>query len=103
MSSLARSTDISTSHEAAHYIAAGGVQKDQQAKAAAAVKLHPGMTSMELAKATGLDRHMLGRRLPELLKDHRVWRGAKKTCKVSRVSACTWWPVAPGSNLTLGL
>lgn len=99
MNQLARSTDISSSHEAAAYIATSGIQKDQQATAAAAVKLHPGLTSMELSKAAGLDRYMLGRRLPELLEGARVWRGPKKPCEVSGRSACTWWPVAPGDNL----
>ncbi|MFG6111151.1 winged helix-turn-helix domain-containing protein [Stenotrophomonas nematodicola] len=99
----ARDTDIGTSHEAAVHVVATGIQAWQQDRAAAAVKAHPGLTSMELAKATGHDRYMLARRLPELLDTARVWRGPKKTCKVSRISACTWWPVAPGENLALGL
>ena len=103
MNQLARNSDISTSHEAATFLVASGIQSDQQAQAAAAVKRHPGMTSMELSQATGLDRHMLGRRLPELLDDGRAWRGPKKTCKVSERSACTWWPVAPGDNLELAV
>lgn len=74
MNHPARNTDIGTSHAAANFIAASGIQKDQQAKAAAAVKLHPGLTSMKLAQVTGLDRYMLARRLPELLKTEQVWR-----------------------------
>ncbi len=101
--SPARSTDISTSHEAAAFIAASGTQMAQQVQAAAAVRLHPGMTSMELSQAAGLDRYMLGRRLPELLEGARVWRGPKKPCEVSGRSACTWWPVAPGDNLELAV
>lgn len=103
MSALARNTDISTSHEAAAFVVASGIQTDQQAQAAAAVKRNPGMTSMELSQLTGLDRHMLGRRLPELLGDGRAWRGPKKRCSVSQCSACTWWPVAPGDNLELAV
>lgn len=101
MSHLARSTDISTSHEAGSYVAASGIQRDQQSKAAAAVKQHPGLTSMKLADVTGLDRYMLARRLPELLKTKQVWRGPAMPCPVSGRSACTWWPVAPGENLAL--
>ncbi|WP_457320457.1 winged helix-turn-helix domain-containing protein [Stenotrophomonas sp. P5_B8] len=100
-SRLARSTDISTSHEAAARVVSSGLQAFQQDRAASAVKQHPGMTSMELAKATGQDRYMLARRLPELLEDGRAWRGPKKPCQVSGRSACTWWPVAPGENLAL--
>lgn len=103
MSALARDTDISTSHEAAAHIVANGLQKDQQAQAAEAVKLYPGTTSMHLAQLTGLDRHMLGRRLPELLKTEGVWRGPNVPCPVSGRSACTWWPVAPGDNLELAV
>lgn len=103
MSVLARNTDIGTSHAAAQHVANSGIQQDQQAKAAAAVKLHPGLTSMKLAQVTGLDRYMLARRLPELLKTEQVWRGPAMPCPVSGRSACTWWPVAQGENLALGL
>lgn len=107
MSHLARSTDISTSHEAAAHVVSSGLQAAQQDRAASAIEAHPGLTSMdgltsmELAKATGHDRYMLARRLPELLEDGRAWRGPKKPCAVSGRSACTWWPVAPGENLAL--
>ncbi len=103
MSALARNSDISTSHDAAVHVVASGLQAIQQDRAAGAVKAHPGLTSMELAKACGYDRYMLARRLPELLEAGRVWRGPKKPCAVSTRSACTWWPVAPGENLALGL
>jgi len=103
MSALARATDIDTSHDAAAHVVSSGLQAIQQERAAGALKVHPGMTSMELAKATGHDRYMLARRLPELLEDGRAWRGPKKPCQVSGRSACTWWPVAPGENLALGL
>lgn len=103
MSAFARNSDISTSHDAAAFIAASGIQEAQQGQAAAAVRRYPGMTSMELSKAAGLDRYMLGRRLPELLEGARVWRGPKKPCEVSGRSACTWWPVAPGDNLELAV
>lgn len=99
----ARATDVSTSHEAAAHVVSSGIQSGQQDRAAGALKAPPGLTSMELAKATGHDRYMLARRLPELLEDGRAWRGPKKPCEVSGRSACTWWPVAPGENLALGL
>ncbi len=101
MNHPARSTDLTTSHEAARHLVSSGLQSQQQARAALAVLQHPGLTSNELARQTGLDRYMLGRRLPELLEDGRAWRGPKKPCEVSGRSACTWWPVAPGENLQL--
>jgi len=100
---LARSIDISTSHDAAAHVVASGKHAQQQDLAAAAVKVHPGLTSFELARAIGECRFMLARRLPELLEDGRVWRGPKKPCEVSGRSACTWWPVAPGDNFTLAV
>lgn len=103
MSHLARATDISTSHEAVAHVVLSGLQAFQQDRTARAVKQYPGLTSFELAKASGHDRYMLARRLPELLKDGRAWRGPKKPCQVSGRSACTWWPVAPGENLALEL
>ncbi len=103
MSHLARSTDISSSHEAAAHVVSSGLQGIQQDITAEVLKAHPGLTSMELAKATGRDRYMLARRLPELLEDGRAWRGPKKPCEVSGRSACTWWPVAPGQNYSLAV
>ena len=103
MNHPARTTDISTSHAAAVHVVASGLQALQHDRAARAVTAHPGLTSMELAQASGHDRYMLARRLPELLEDGRVWRGPKKPCEVSGRSACTWWPVAQGENLALGL
>ena len=77
MNQPARSTDPSTSHEAANYIAATGIQGDQQAAAASAVRRLPGLTSLELAKETGICRYVLARRLPELAEVGSVWRGGR--------------------------
>lgn len=103
MNHPARSTDISTSHAAADYVVSSGIQKDQHEKAAAAVKQYPGVTSHRLAQLTGLDRYMLARRLPELIKAEVVYRGPNMECPVSGRSACTWWPVAQGQNLALAV
>lgn len=103
MSALARNTDSSTSHEAAAYIVSNGTLQAQQEATAAAVRLHPGLTSLELAEVTKRCRYMLARRLPELLEDGRAWKGPKKPCRISGRSAHTWWPVAPGDNLELAV
>ncbi len=94
MNHPARSSDLSTSHDAAHYVVASGLQAHQHDQSAKAVTDYPGMTSNELAQATGLDRYMLA---------GRVWRGPNKPCAVSGRTACTWWPVAPGHNLQLAV
>lgn len=103
MSHLARSNDPNSSHAAAADLIATGKLLDQQTRAAAAVKRHPGPVSLHLATLTGLDRHMLGRRRPELARQGTIWRGPAAPCGTSHKSACTWWPVAPGENLDLGL
>ncbi|HBS54575.1 MAG TPA: winged helix-turn-helix domain-containing protein [Stenotrophomonas sp.] len=103
MSAPVRITDIDTSHAAAAHVVSSGLQAVQQDKAARAVTQNAGMTSNELSQATGLDRYMLARRLPELMKEGRVYRGPNKPCPVSGRTACTWWPVAPGQNLALVL
>nr|WP_313286904.1 winged helix-turn-helix domain-containing protein [Stenotrophomonas pavanii] len=100
MNHPARSSDLSTSHDAAHYVVASGLQAHQHDQSAKAVTDYP---VNELAQATGLDRYMLARRLPELIKAGRVWRGPNKPCAVSGGTACTWWPVAPGSNFNLAV
>lgn len=99
----ARTADIDTSHAAAAHVVSSGQQAAQQDQAARAVTQNAGMTSNELSQATGLDRYMLARRLPELMKEGRVYRGPNKPCAVSGRTACTWWPVAPGENLQLAV
>lgn len=104
----ARATDPETSHAAAEDITASGVRQEQQARALAAVRAFPGMTSHELAAAARIDRYELARRLPEVraaglihnTPDHarpadpvtgRLWP-AKRTCAESGRPAMTWEP-----------
>ena len=96
MNHPARSTDPQTSHDAARHIVSSGQQALQQNQALDAVRCHPGLTSNELAQASGFDRYMLARRLPELCDHDRVVRGDARKCDVSGRSAATWWPVTPG-------
>lgn len=99
----ARSSDPSSSHAAASELISTGKLLEQQTKAAVAVQRHPGHSSLHLSVLTGLDRHMLGRRLPELARQGRIWRGPSAPCATTGKPACTWWPVAPGDNYTLAV
>jgi len=99
----ARSTDPRSSHIAAADLGTSGALRVQHAKTEAAVIRHPGHSSLHLSVLTGLDRHMLGRRLPELAREGRIWRGPTAPCATTGKPACTWWPVAPGSNFTLAV
>lgn len=103
MSRFARSTDPHTSHAAAADLVASGALRVQHAKTEAAVIRHPGHSSLQLSALTGLDRHMLGLRLPELAREGRIWRGPSAPCATTGKPTCTWWPVAPGQNMSLGL
>jgi DNA-binding MarR family transcriptional regulator len=88
----ARRTDPSSSHAAASYVAAAGIASEQQRRALAAVKALPGRTSAELAREQGLDRYMLARRLPELLKDGAVIRRDPRPDIYTGRPSVTWWP-----------
>lgn len=95
MNHPARSDDPSSSHEAAEHVVASGLQAHQHSLAASAVRKHPGLTSLELARATGLDRFMLARRLPELQRHGLIVRGIIRKCSASNGrSGCTWFPAA---------
>jgi len=60
-----------------------------------AVRSLPGHTSKEIAEKTGLDRHMIARRLPELLRANRVERTEQGQCR--------WYPVKEGKQVELKL
>jgi len=104
----ARRSDPMSSHAAAKLIEATGVLGAQQAQALAAVRTHPGMTSLELAAmvthgalptegqrnsaAIRDERYRLARRLPELEKAQKVVKGAIRPCRVGQRPGVTWWP-----------
>ena len=95
MNHPARTADPSSSHEAADHIVSSGKQAQQQSQAAAAVRKHPGLTSLELARATGIDRFVLARRLPEVEREGLIRRGTVRRCAASNGrSAVTWHPVS---------
>lgn len=82
----ARRNDGDGSHAAADALERSGRAAQQLAAVLDAVRKHTGSTSRELAALTGLDRHLVGRRLPEL-----AARGL-----VDRVHCAgaelRWWP-----------
>lgn len=99
MNHPARNDDPSSSHEAAEHVVSSGLQAQQHSLAASAVHKHPGLTSLELARATGLDRFMLARRLPELQRNGLIVRGMVRKCSASNGrSGVTWFPVTRGTD-----
>jgi len=85
----ARRSDPETSHLAAERVKPK-LRKQQEAVLAALTRW-PGSTAVELAHATGLDRYLVSRRLPELVP---VWarRGKPRTCSVAGTAQTTWYP-----------
>ena len=66
-SPAARKSDPNSSHIAADLVhSKTQIAKSQRQEVLRALKKFPGSTSKQLAHLAGLDRHMLGRRLPEL-------------------------------------
>lgn len=90
MHAPARNTDPSTSHLAAAHMVNSGALHHQQGRALEAVKSHPGFTSNELSRVTGICRFELARRLPEVAEAGLVIRGAPRRCTISGRQACTW-------------
>ncbi|KIQ21569.1 hypothetical protein [Xanthomonas campestris] len=89
----ARANDPLTSWDAAERNDKSGKTRQQQNVTAITVADHPGMTSAELAKVAGLCRYMLARRLPEVERQARVFRGDVRVCTATGYKAATWFPV----------
>jgi len=103
MHTPARNSDPSTSHAAADYITTTGKRGAQQTMAATAVQQYPGLTSLELARRTSMDRYVLARRLPECEELRLVRRGEVRVCTASGRQALTWWPIDAAEQLPLAM
>jgi hypothetical protein len=88
---LARAADPETAHAAGRRVADSGLVAGQVERVAAAVRAHPGKTSLELAEAAGMDRFVVARRLSLAKRAGLVKRGAKRMQK-NGFSAEEWFP-----------
>ncbi len=73
-----------------------GRRADQQRQAAEAVRRWPGRTSSELARLSGIDRHALGRRLPEIEAGEgpgEILRAGERRDPETGRKGVRWWPV----------
>lgn len=93
MEPLSRSGDPTGSYQAAERIQLSGAAGRQRRAVYAALRLHPGRTSRELARLMDVDRYQPSRRLPEL--EHAGWvrRGQRRRCSIGGIVSETWWPV----------
>lgn len=89
---LTRCGDPDTSRQAAERVTANGSRADHLQRVVAAVNAHPGSTSAELAKHSGLERHEAARRTADAANAGLIVRGHHKTCSVNGTRATTWWP-----------
>ncbi|MCC7408378.1 MAG: hypothetical protein IT442_09910 [Phycisphaeraceae bacterium] len=94
MNARARKTDPITSHQAAEEVEASGRAASQRQACLLEVWKKPGQTAAEIAVATGLERHMPSRRLPELRKAGQVVNGPERICTVTGNPSMTWLPLS---------
>ena len=87
----ARNSDPAPSHAAAERLKKSGRLRAQQQTVLDALTRWPGSTAVELAKASGIDRYVVSRRLPELVP---LWvhRGRPRVCTVAGTAQTTWYP-----------
>ena len=88
----ARNSDPETSHLAEKEITTSGKRGAQMMLVVEKVKTLIGFTSAELAKATGLDRYMVARRLSDARGLDFVMNGDSRKCDVTGKKAMTWYP-----------
>ena len=96
----ARTEDPRSSKLAAEEVTETGRADAEQAQVMAALRTYPGTTSKELAERSGLDYHLVARRLPELRdKKFLVEHGPDRICTAQGSSTTrpvlTWLPVNP--------
>ncbi|MGB0972282.1 MAG: MarR family transcriptional regulator [Mycobacterium sp.] len=96
-----RTTDPESSHEADRHMDVSGKRECQQRAVLEAVHAHSGLTSKHLAQRTGLDRHMLARRLPELERANLVRRGPMVSDPGDGRQGVTWWRAEPAQEALL--
>ena len=90
----ARTSDPFTSHLAGRAIESTGAAHDQRTRVLDMVRLAPGLTSAELARAMGIERHIPARRLSELKTAELVETRGNRHCAVVGSLCMTWWPAS---------
>jgi DNA-binding MarR family transcriptional regulator len=92
---LARNSDPWTSHAAAEQIEDTGLLRGQKRYVYEALRRRNGSTSAELGRDLGIDRHVPGRRLPDLEREGLVRQGPVRQCRVKKRASVTWFVVEP--------
>jgi hypothetical protein len=88
---VAAKADPRSSHFAAAEVTASGRCDSQKREILAVLQAQSEpCTSTELARATGMDRYIVARRLPDLERDGVVQRSPMRECNVTARPAITW-------------
>lgn len=95
---LAHRNDPDTSVIAAERHVASGANDSQCEKVHKCLCSYLGCTSAELADHCGLDRTMVARRLPDLVKRKLARQGGKRICEVTGSLSVTWWTAEGGEQ-----
>ena len=90
---LAHRSDPLTSFAAGERFERSGRLRGQMLLVLLGLRKWSGKTSAELAQLTGLDRHAVARRLPNLSSRGLVERGPERMCSVCHCPCVTWRPV----------
>ena len=86
----ARRTDPSTSHEAAREVELSGAAGTQRGQVLAALMRMDTPTSGEIAATSGIDRHTVSKRLPELEEKCLARRLGTRICRARGTRMLTW-------------
>jgi FaeA-like protein len=90
-SPLASSADPISSHLAAAELIASGRRDSQKIAILSSLRSQDRpCTSMELARAAGMDRYIVARRLPDLERDGQLERREMRACAITGRPAITW-------------
>ncbi len=91
---LTRTKDPSSSHRGSLWVQGGGRLGRQEALVLKAVRENPGLTARELARAIDCgDVNIPARRLASLAERGLVKRGPERRCRVTGMTAQTWFPL----------
>lgn len=86
----ARRGDNAASHRAADELERSGRAEKQKLSVLRGIAARPGATTKELAAFAGLDRHLVGRRMPELVAQGYVERWESKDGFRHRMTTRGW-------------
>lgn len=95
---LAHRRDPDTSLLAAERHVESGANDAQCDRVLGCLRQYVGCTSAELSEHFKLDRSMVARRLPDLVKLGLARQGAKRDCTVKGTKSVTWWPTDGGEQ-----